>query len=311
MNKSELKTRQPVVYQTLSNALKSKSLAHAYLLTGPKGCEKEETALLLAQSIVCPHCDQDGFACQECDTCQRVANGESADVHWIQPEKGHIKKQDVTALQTWFEGTSLEVSGQRVYVLEGFDTATPSSSNSMLKFIEEPSQGIYGILLADEKSNVLPTIQSRCQWISFRPASAAQKQEQFREYVDPESARVLANNGYSTEQVQEWAEDESFQAVRYAAQSYVKGWESHETIYDMQTSVFVPRSALMKKEWVQLWVQWVYDLTRHKEAGLPLDKQVKVQLILVEALDTLKIPVDLALFLDQLYSKIRKVVADE
>ena len=45
------------------------------------------------------------------------------------------------------------------------DDATVDASNSLLKFLEEPAPGIFGILIADEKSNILPTIQSRCQWI--------------------------------------------------------------------------------------------------------------------------------------------------
>lgn len=310
MNKETFKQSQPVVYQTLSNALKNNRLAHAYLLTGPKGSNKEEVALLFAQSLVCQHTDSDGFACQECDSCKRMANNESVDFHWIAPSNGSIKKQDIVQLQSWFETTSVETGGRRIYVLEAFDTATASSSNSLLKFIEEPAGEIYGILLADEKSGVLPTIQSRCQTIAFRPASTKEKEEIFRQWVDPESAQVLAQYGYSEQTVQEWAESEEFQAVKYAAQQYVQSWDSHETIFDMQTTVFVPRTALMNKQWVQLWVQWVYYCTKHHETGLSLQQQAKVQTILVEALDTLRIPVDLALFLDQLYSKIRKVVIE-
>ena len=48
MNKEQLKKEQPVVYQTLSNALKRDHLAHAYLFVGPKGSPKNEMAVLLS-----------------------------------------------------------------------------------------------------------------------------------------------------------------------------------------------------------------------------------------------------------------------
>lgn len=310
MNKEYFKQVQPVVYRTLSNALKNNRLAHAYLFTGPKTANKEEVALLFAQSLICRHIDSDGFACQECDDCKRMANNESIDYHWIAPQNNSLKKQDIVKLQSWFETTSMETGGRRIYVLESFDTATVSSSNSLLKFIEEPSVGIYGILLADEKSNVLPTIQSRCQQITFRPALVSQKKEDFEKLVDQESAEVLAEYGYSLSQVEQWSEGTELEQIQYAAHQYIKGWNQHETILDMQTSVFVPKSAMMNKQWVQLWIQWVYYLIKQGHTQLDLVHQAKVQTILIEALDALKIPVDVALFLDQLYSKIRKVVIE-
>jgi DNA polymerase-3 subunit delta' len=51
MNKEYLKKAQPIVYQTLSNALKNKKVANAYLFHGPKGSSKLETAILFAQVL--------------------------------------------------------------------------------------------------------------------------------------------------------------------------------------------------------------------------------------------------------------------
>lgn len=310
MNKERFRQSQPVVYQTLSNALKKQNLAHAYLFTGPSGSQKEEAALLLAQSLVCTHCDEDGFACGQCEDCQRIEHRQSLDVQWIAPEKEVIKKQDITDLQAFFTRTGMESSGRRVYILEAFDSATAGSSNSLLKFIEEPKEGIYGILLAKERSAVLPTIQSRCQWISFRPQQSREIREEMETFLDAQSARVLSNYGYTIEQAKQWQEDGVLDMIRNAANQYVASWQEHETILDMQTVVFVPRSQWMDKQKVRLFIQWVHDLVRHETNNLSLNKQARVQGLLVRALDTLKSPVDLALFLDWLYSKIRKVVIE-
>ena len=171
MNKEYLKKAQPIVYQTLSNALKNKRVANAYLFHGPKGSSKLETAILFAQSIVCEHTDFDGFACQECESCKRIENEDSLDYMIVSNDR--IKKKDIVDLQAFFESTSAGKQNARIYILDHYDKATPDASNSWLKFLEEPSEGIYGILIADEKSNVLPTIQSRCQAIHFKTAAHA------------------------------------------------------------------------------------------------------------------------------------------
>lgn len=99
MNKEYLKKAQPIVYQTLSNALKNKRVANAYLFHGPKGSSKLETAILFAQSIVCEHTDFDGFACQECESCKRIENEESLDYMIVSNDR--IKKKDIVDLQAF------------------------------------------------------------------------------------------------------------------------------------------------------------------------------------------------------------------
>ena len=64
MFKEVLKEEQPIVYQTLYNALSSDHLSHCYLFVGDKGTGKKNAAYLLAQSLVCE--EKDVFACQQC-----------------------------------------------------------------------------------------------------------------------------------------------------------------------------------------------------------------------------------------------------
>ena len=80
MFKDILREQQPVVYHTLRNALEHNRLAHAYMFSGPSGTPKKETAYLLAQSLVCR---ESGFACEVCDTCERIAHNEYADMIYL------------------------------------------------------------------------------------------------------------------------------------------------------------------------------------------------------------------------------------
>ena len=304
IDKEYLKKEQPVVYQVLSNALSKNRLTHAYLFSGPKGSPKEETALLFAQSLVCENPDIDGFACQKCDTCKRIENEESIDFHWIHNTR--IKKKDIVNLQDFFSSTSAEKANRRIYILNQFDEATKDAQNSLLKFIEEPSDEIYAILIADEKTNVLSTIQSRCQNVTFKPSSKDSLIEDLKKITDEESAKMLAYNGYTYAQSVELIKGEYFSILKQAAQEYIANWDKVSEIYRMQREIFMPKTNLMVKEYVIVWIQWV--LFFIKSENLPLEQYAKIHTILIEGIDILRSPVDLGLFLDKIYNQIRKVV---
>lgn len=331
MNKEVFKQSQPIVYHTLSNALKNDTLAHAYLFSGPKGAPKTETALLLVQSMMCKHRDEDGFACQQCDTCTRIANEESIDFFWHHPvgydtsradvfdtsktihhkPQERIKKKDVLALQEFFESTSAEASNCRVYILEDYDQATPEASNSLLKFLEEPQPGIFGILIVRESSNVLPTIQSRCQSILFRPASTEEQINELKKAIDEDSATMLTKSGYTMDQAMELIESDAFEKIKTAVFDYIGHWQDYDGILKMQMEVFPAKGTYTTRPWVRLWVEWILYCIKNDRISLSLETKVSLQLLLVENLDVLRSPVDLSLFLDRLYSEIRKVIKKE
>ncbi len=52
-------------------------------------------------------------------------------------------------------------------VIENIDNATPEAANAFLKNLEEPTKNIIYILTANNLSNVLPTIVSRCQVVKI------------------------------------------------------------------------------------------------------------------------------------------------
>lgn len=309
MNKEQLKQEQPIVYQTLSNALRKKRLSHAYLFVGPKGSPKNEVALLWAQSLMCSHPDEDGFACQTCEQCQRIQKEESVDFCWIHGSQESIKKRQIVELQEKFSQTSLEENDIRVYILEQFDQATPDASNSLLKFLEEPREGIYGILTADEKTNVLPTIQSRCQWVQFRPASKQRLKEQFQE-KDPVLVEYLVECGYTQDQIEEYIDQMEVKTILAAANQYCSTWKTMQGIYEMQTKIFVPKQALTNKIWVRMFLQFVYYKVTHQKVEVSLDQRVRLQTCLLEAMDTLYRPVDISLLLDRIYYEIYQILCD-
>lgn len=56
---------------------------------------------------------------------------------------------------------------KRIYIIDGAEKLNESSSNKLLKFLEEPEENIIAILLTNNKNKVINTIISRCQLLRF------------------------------------------------------------------------------------------------------------------------------------------------
>lgn len=193
MNRERLAERQPVVERILFNALTQQQASHAYLFVGPSGTQMKETALFLAQSLVCE--DAQPFACKNCDACRRIEQEIFADLIILSGHESSIKKDDVLKLQESFSKTALERYGKKFYILDGADRATPEALNSLLKFLEEPSgNSTYAILISEKPERLLETIVSRCQVLSFKPNSAeAALKDLNLTHIDPYEAQLMTH----------------------------------------------------------------------------------------------------------------------
>lgn len=60
----------------------------------------------------------------------------------------------------------------KVFVIDEAHRMLPSSSNSLLKTLEEPSSDSYIILLSNKPELLLPTLLSRCRKITFKTTPA-------------------------------------------------------------------------------------------------------------------------------------------
>lgn len=154
---------QPLVYKTFSNAMKSKRISHAYLLSGEKGTPLLETAIFLAKTLLCDN--PLPLADEECRYCQRIEHRTFNGFRIIGEEEGTIKKEEVEDLISSFSKTSLEEKSDCVYIINGVENMTVEAVNSLLKFLEEPPSYVHAILTTENIAKVLPTIISRCETI--------------------------------------------------------------------------------------------------------------------------------------------------
>jgi DNA polymerase III subunit delta' len=159
---------QSAVKRVLQQALRSDKLSHAYIFSGPVGTGREQMAVTLAEAVFCLELKDD--ACGYCLECRKVQHGNHPDLYRIEPDGASIKIDQIRQLQKQFSyRASGSASGTRIYIIQDADKMTMQAANSLLKFLEEPASRILAILITENGQALLPTIQSRAQWLSFTP----------------------------------------------------------------------------------------------------------------------------------------------
>ena len=104
------------------------------------------------------------------------------DLLYLQTDNQNIKKEEIINIKEQFKTTSVN-SGIRIYVILETEKLNSSSANTLLKFLEEPNDNIYAVLITDNKNKVITTIVSRCQCLNIKN-DANILAEKDKEYLD-------------------------------------------------------------------------------------------------------------------------------
>jgi DNA polymerase III subunit delta' len=157
--------------QMLQNGLRNGKLSHAYIFSGPSGSGRRRMAVVLAQAVFCTELQDD--ACGECVECRKVEHGNHPNLIRIEPEGASVKIEQIRDLQKQL-GYRSTGEQKKIYIIEQADRMTVQAANSLLKFLEEPGPDIMAILITENGQALLPTIQSRSQWVPFVPLGIAE-----------------------------------------------------------------------------------------------------------------------------------------
>jgi DNA polymerase III subunit gamma/tau len=158
---------QEHVTRTLTNALVSGRIAHAFLFTGARGVGKTSAARILAKALCC---ERDGAPtatpCGECTACVEIAEGRATDVFEIDA----ASNTGVANVREIIDNVRYLPSKARfkIYIIDEVHMLSTGAFNALLKTLEEPPSHVKFILATTDVHKVPVTILSRCQRYDFR-----------------------------------------------------------------------------------------------------------------------------------------------
>lgn len=139
--------------------------SHAYILNTNSLKETMILAKYLAKKIILENVsNQKDIE----DITYKIDNDIFDDLYIVDPPTSSIKNEEIEKLLQYMQTKSIRLDGRRVYIINGFERISNDMSNKILKFLEEPEENIYGILISCNLEQVLSTIKSRAQIINVK-----------------------------------------------------------------------------------------------------------------------------------------------
>ncbi len=161
---------QEALVRTLTNAIQSGRLAHAFMLTGVRGVGKTTSARIVARALNCIGADGKGGPtpepCGVCDPCVAIA----ADRHPDVIEMDAASRTGVDDIREIIDGVRYKPISARykIYIIDEVHMLSKNAFNALLKTLEEPPDHTKFLFATTEIRKVPITVLSRCQRFDLR-----------------------------------------------------------------------------------------------------------------------------------------------
>ncbi len=188
---SELIGQAPLV-RTLTNALRTGRIAHAFLLTGIRGVGKTTTARIIARALNCVGPDGQGQPtpepCGVCGHCVAIAEGRHIDVL----EMDAATRTGIDDVRELVDSVRYAPTSARykVYIVDEVHMLSEKAFNGLLKTLEEPPPQTIFIFATTEVRKVPVTVLSRCQRFDLRRVEGERLREHLAGIAAKERVRV-------------------------------------------------------------------------------------------------------------------------
>ncbi|MBM3209992.1 DNA polymerase III subunit gamma/tau [Candidatus Saccharibacteria bacterium] len=164
---------QPHVTDILKKSLKQGNVAHAYLLTGPRGVGKTSIARILAHEI-------NGLDYTDESTHLDIIEIDAASNNGVDDVRDLRDKAMIAPSS----------AAKKVYIIDEVHMLSKAAFNALLKILEEPPEHIVFILATTDVDKLPATIISRTQQFHFRLIPAAAIKDHLKFVADKESIAI-------------------------------------------------------------------------------------------------------------------------
>ncbi|MBE6538845.1 MAG: hypothetical protein E7671_05230 [Ruminococcaceae bacterium] len=158
----------------LATDVREGTLAHAYIIEGPRGSGKHLLAREIAAALACENSGDlsKPLPCTFCPSCRKILGKNSPDVITVTREEGKAQlgvdvirhlRDDVRLLPN-----DLDI---KVYIIEDAHSMNVQAQNAFLLTLEEPPKFVVFFLLCENSSVLLETVKSRAPILRMRPLS--------------------------------------------------------------------------------------------------------------------------------------------
>ncbi|MFA6801281.1 MAG: AAA family ATPase [Acholeplasmataceae bacterium] len=245
-------------------AIKKNRLAHLYIISGPKGSGKTK----LVEQICYLIFNQGSSADENTLLRHQINTYTLSNLMVIEPSGLNIKKEQILELQSEFSKTAL-VSGPRIYVIKNVERMNQSASNSLLKFMEEPSSHqVTGFLLTENFDDVILTIKSRAQIIHLNSLDEIRLKEQLMsEGIDEQKATILPFITKDLDDALILASDPNMSQMIEFVVEISNQWKKRDIIYPIYFSTngrFLLQDRILFTQFMECLILYFMDLIHYR-----------------------------------------------
>ena len=183
---------QDALVRTLTNAIESGRIAHAFMLTGVRGVGKTTTARIIAKAL--NYVGPDGKAgpttgpTDDCALCKAISEDRHPDVI----EMDAASRTGVDDIREILDGIRYAPTEARykVYVIDEVHMLSKNAFNALLKTLEEPPEHVKFIFATTEIRKVPITVLSRCQRFDLRRVDVPTLSAHFTSICEKENVKA-------------------------------------------------------------------------------------------------------------------------